>query len=90
VNEWITVAGEEMQVDFLWRTQRLVVETDGFRTHRTRQAFKRDRRRDQLLAAEGWRHARFTWGEVAHERHHVTRVLRDLHARAARSGLAAA
>ena len=36
VNEWITVAGEEMQVDFLWRTQRLVVETDGFRTTRTR------------------------------------------------------
>jgi Transcriptional regulator, AbiEi antitoxin len=36
VNTWITVAGEEMQVDFVWQAQRLVVETDGFRTHRTR------------------------------------------------------
>ncbi|HSF03563.1 MAG TPA: hypothetical protein VLA62_11155 [Solirubrobacterales bacterium] len=48
-NVWMTVAGEEMQVDFLWRNYRVIVEVDGFATHRTRQAFQRDRRRDQLL-----------------------------------------
>jgi very-short-patch-repair endonuclease len=33
------------EVDFLWRERRLIVETDGFRHHRTRRAFERDRAR---------------------------------------------
>jgi predicted transcriptional regulator of viral defense system len=41
-----TVAGHE--VDFLFADARLVVETDGWRYHRTRQAFERDRRRDAV------------------------------------------
>jgi very-short-patch-repair endonuclease len=78
VNEWLTVAGEEMQVDFVWRDARLVVETDGFRTHRTRQAFQRDRRRDRLLGLAGWRVVRFTWEDVTGDPEDVTRVLREL------------
>jgi len=34
------------EVDFLWREQRLIVETDGWQAHGTRGAFERDRRRD--------------------------------------------
>jgi very-short-patch-repair endonuclease len=78
VNAWITVGGEEMQVDFLWRKQRVIAETDGFRTHGTRQAFQRDRRRDQLLALAGWRVVRFTWDQVTKLPEQVIEVMRKL------------
>jgi very-short-patch-repair endonuclease len=41
-------------VDFLWRQQRLIVETDGFRFHRGRQAFDDDRSRDLELRLLGF------------------------------------
>jgi Protein of unknown function (DUF559) len=75
VNAWVTVADEEMQVDFVWHRQRVIVETDGFGTHGTRQAFQRDRRRDQLLALAGWRAIRFTWEDVTKRPRHVTEVV---------------
>ncbi|HMC07007.1 MAG TPA: type IV toxin-antitoxin system AbiEi family antitoxin domain-containing protein [Solirubrobacterales bacterium] len=78
VNEWITVSSEPMQVDFMWRDRRAIVETDGYRAHRTRQAFRRDRRRDRLLRLEGWQVARFTWEDVTGDPRHVTQVLRKL------------
>jgi very-short-patch-repair endonuclease len=90
VNARITVSGEAMQVDFVWRTQRVIVETDGFRTHGTRQAIQRDRRRDQLLTLAGWQVIRFTWDEVTNEPRHVTHVLRNLLTGAAKSSPAAA
>jgi hypothetical protein len=49
--------------DFCWPTHRLIVETDGWETHRTRAAFEQDRRRDAALTADGWRVLRFTWRE---------------------------
>jgi Protein of unknown function (DUF559) len=78
VNVWMTVETEEMDVDFLWRRHRVIVETDGFHTHGTRQAFQRDRRRDQLLALAGWQVIRFTWDDVTNEPRYVTEVLRRL------------
>jgi very-short-patch-repair endonuclease len=82
VNEWLTVGGEEMQVDFLWHAHRVIAETDGYGVHRTRQAFVRDRRRDRLLSVAGWQVIRFTWDEVTKEPMHVTEVVRKLLARA--------
>jgi predicted transcriptional regulator of viral defense system len=90
VNEWIAVTGEEIQVDFVWFKQRVIVETDGFGTHGTRQAFQRDRRRDQLLSLAGWRVVRFTWDEVTKEPGYVTDVVRKLLASHAKSRPAAA
>jgi very-short-patch-repair endonuclease len=78
VNAWISVIGEEMQVDFVWRESRLIVETDGFGTHGTRQAFGRDRSRDRLLNLAGWRVVRFTWDEVAGEPEKVIGQVRAL------------
>jgi very-short-patch-repair endonuclease len=49
------------EVDMLWREARVVVECDGFETHRTRAAFERDRRRDAELQAAGYRVLRATW-----------------------------
>jgi len=48
---------ESYTVDFVWRAQRLIVETDGWQAHGTRNAFERDRRRDADLLAAGWRRA---------------------------------
>jgi Transcriptional regulator, AbiEi antitoxin/Protein of unknown function (DUF559) len=49
--------------DFCWPTHRLIVETDGWETHRTRAAFEQDRARDAALTADGWRVVRFTYHE---------------------------
>ena len=55
---------EGIEVDFHWRAQRLIVETDGYATHGTRSGFARDRERDRRLLIAGWRVMRFTWREV--------------------------
>jgi very-short-patch-repair endonuclease len=54
-------------VDFLWPEPRLVVEVDGYDFHGDRVAFERDRRRDQILAAAGFRVIRITWRQLSEE-----------------------
>jgi very-short-patch-repair endonuclease len=49
------------EVDFYWPTHRLIVEADGWQTHRTRAAFENDRARDAALEASGHRVVRFTY-----------------------------
>ena len=66
-NVKLSVEGETVMVDFFWREQRLVLETDGGGTHETPIAFQRDRRRDQLLVASGYRVMRATWDQMHHE-----------------------
>jgi very-short-patch-repair endonuclease len=41
-------------VDFLWREERLVVETDGYRYHRGEDAFREDRARELGLMRIGY------------------------------------
>ena len=68
VNVWIPYPdGGGAEADFLWHTERLIVEVDGRDVHSTRHAFEHDRRRDQRLALLGWRVVRFTWRQVEHE-----------------------
>jgi predicted transcriptional regulator of viral defense system len=50
--------------DFLWRHERLVVETDGAATHRTHGAFEWDRHRDVQLTLAGYEVVRFTWRQI--------------------------
>ena len=64
--------------DFAWPDQRLVVETDGYRYHSTRQARRRDNRRDRQLTALGWRPARFAYAEIAFEPAEVADELAEL------------
>jgi Protein of unknown function (DUF559) len=66
VNQWLVLPdrGPPIKADFLWRAQRVVVETDGYKFHGTRQAFERDRNRDQRLTVAGWRPIRTTWRQV--------------------------
>jgi very-short-patch-repair endonuclease len=46
---------EGVEVDCVWRNQRLVVELDGGAAHDTPHAFETDRARDEQLLAAGWR-----------------------------------
>jgi very-short-patch-repair endonuclease len=86
VNESIAIPGEEMQFDFVWHRERAVVEVDGWETHRTRKAFRDDRRRDRLLRLAGWDIARFTSRDVDDEPDHVDRVVRAMLAGRADAG----
>ena len=62
LNQWIVLpdGGPPIRGDFVWRAQRAIVETDGYRTHGTRQAFEDDRRKDQRLTIARWRGIRVT------------------------------
>jgi very-short-patch-repair endonuclease len=51
---------EGHECDAVWRDARLIVELDGFATHGTQRAFRRDRARDRRLTAAGWRTMRVT------------------------------
>lgn len=55
------------EVDFLWRDARLVIEVDGFAWYGHRGAFEKDRRRDQVLIAAGYRVIRVTWRQLCEE-----------------------
>ena len=66
------------EVDFLWREQRVIVETDGHTTHGTRAAFERDRARDARLVAAGYRVVRFTYRQVTEASEDVVAVLHSL------------
>jgi hypothetical protein len=57
---------EGLEVDFVWRDRRLIVEVDGYAYHRSPAAFERDRERDVVLQTRGWRVMRFTWRHVKH------------------------
>jgi very-short-patch-repair endonuclease len=63
-------------VDFLWRERRLIVETDGYRYHRGRQAFEDDRARDLDLRARGFEVVRLSEKQVAEEPKLVAVILR--------------
>jgi very-short-patch-repair endonuclease len=51
-------------VDFLWREQLVVVETDGYRFHRGAQAFEDDHDRDLELRSLGYDIVRLTYRQV--------------------------
>ncbi|MBW3534508.1 MAG: type IV toxin-antitoxin system AbiEi family antitoxin domain-containing protein [Gemmatimonadetes bacterium] len=61
----VVVEGHE--VDFLWRSEGIAVEVDGFRFHASRSMFERDRRRDARLAARGINVIRLTWRQIIEE-----------------------
>lgn len=60
----VNVQVDSMEVDFLWRDRRLVVETDGYQYHRGRGAFEDDRDRDLRLRALGFEVVRLTYRQV--------------------------
>ncbi len=65
-------------VDFLWRDRRLIVEVDGWESHRTRSAFETDRARDARLNVLGFEVIRFTYRQVTTEPSQVVLTVRRL------------
>lgn len=63
----LNVRLEGYEVDFLWRTERLVVEIDGRAFHSSDRTFESDRRRDGVLLAAGVRVMRVTWRQIVSE-----------------------
>ncbi len=66
----------KFEVDFFWPDLRLVVETDGWRYHRTPAAQTRDALRFQAHTAAGLTPIRFSHYQVKYEPRHVLDVLR--------------
>ncbi len=64
------------EVDFAFPDRRLIVETDGWEFHGSRDAFEVDRRRDAVLLAAGWRVLRVTWHQVSERPEWVVAVIR--------------
>ncbi len=69
-------SGIPVEVDFLWRRERLVLETDGLRFHSTRRRIERDRRKEAELVRAGHRVVRMTWRQIEHEPQTVALTLR--------------
>lgn len=62
-------------VDFLWRDRMLVVETDGYASHRGRVAFEDDRARDLDLRARGFEVIRIAEKQLNEEPQRVAEVV---------------
>jgi hypothetical protein len=74
------------EVDFFWPALGLVVETDGWRYHRTASAQTRDALRDQVHTAAGLTPLRFSHHQVKYEPNHVRAILGRTAARLGVSG----
>ncbi|HET9720819.1 MAG TPA: type IV toxin-antitoxin system AbiEi family antitoxin domain-containing protein, partial [Solirubrobacteraceae bacterium] len=53
--------------DYYWEEAAYVVEFDGFDVHSTRSAWRRDRLKDRVFAANGIRLDRFTWEDITEQ-----------------------
>jgi very-short-patch-repair endonuclease len=74
VNQYV----EGFRVDAIWRTHKVAVELDSWQHHHDRHAFERDRERDAILTAAGWRVVRFTYRQVTARPDGVIQTLRRL------------
>jgi predicted transcriptional regulator of viral defense system len=69
---------EGYEVDAYWAEQRLIVELDSWEFHHDRRAFERDRERDAVLQAAGYRVIRITWRRLTNHPEAVASLLRAL------------
>jgi very-short-patch-repair endonuclease len=74
----VNVKVDRFEVDFLWPKERLIVEVDGWDSHRSRSAFEEDRARDARLAVLGYEVVRFTWRQIESDPRGVAKTIRSL------------
>jgi very-short-patch-repair endonuclease len=72
----VNVYVEGYECDFVWRAERVIVETDGERAHSTRRARERDPVRDADLQLAGWLVIRITYVRLLNEPDAVEEQLR--------------
>jgi very-short-patch-repair endonuclease len=63
-NARLCIGGKAYEVDFLWRRQKLVVETDGGRFHDNPVAGRRDSERNRAFDEAGYRIPRLGWEDL--------------------------
>lgn len=63
-NAKLRVGGDSFEIDFLWRRQKLVVETDGGRYHDNPAAGARDSHRNRALIKAGYAIPRLGWEDL--------------------------
>jgi hypothetical protein len=79
VQQYLTLpGGDVIRADFLWRAQRIVVETDGRKGHTTSWSREQNARRDLLLTQAHWRPVRLTWRMVFKTPAETTRTFGSL------------
>jgi hypothetical protein len=64
MNAHISLRGRFYEIDCFWEELRVAIELDGGGAHGTTRAFQKDRERDRILLAEGYRPARITWHQL--------------------------
>jgi very-short-patch-repair endonuclease len=73
-NQWVQVGTLWIKPDFVWRKQRVIVETDGG-THRTPYGQRKDNARDRVAQANGWMLLRVGWWALEYEADDIARDL---------------
>jgi very-short-patch-repair endonuclease len=63
-NAKVRAGGKSYEVDFLWRRQKLVIETDGGQFHDNPAAGSRDSERNHALSEAGYRIPRLGWDDL--------------------------
>jgi hypothetical protein len=66
------------RVDFAWKTQRVILECDGWEFHSNRDAFERDRRRWTALSRAGWTVIVVTWRDVMESPGYLVAAMSDV------------
>jgi very-short-patch-repair endonuclease len=67
MNADLAVRGRFFEIDALWERERVALELDSRSVHGTARNFEKDRERDRILIAEGWRAMRVTWRQLRDE-----------------------
>jgi hypothetical protein len=67
LNFWLSIDDDRFQVDCYWPDAKLIGELDGFKSHGTKRAFRKDRRRDRRLGARGYHVVRITEDQLLAE-----------------------
>lgn len=78
LNADLALGGSFVEIDCLWRPERLVVELDGRAVHARAAAFESEKRRDRGLLVAGWRTMRVTWRQLREEPNAVAADLKAL------------
>lgn len=73
----VSLPSGEIRIDIAYPEARLAIELDGYIWHMDREAFERDRQRDNELTAVGWTVFRFTWATLRFESARVVNLVRN-------------
>jgi very-short-patch-repair endonuclease len=73
----VEIGGSVFRLDVAYPDLMIFMEGDGFGVHTTRQAFERDRDRQNLLVLAGWMPLRFTWRRLCGDPQRVASQVAD-------------